>query len=102
MQVSQQILDLLVAQDLSEAGHLAAARDNNLSHSVVIGGQTALPQILVLEHVLESGALLAFRRIGFVATITAGIIDSPASRLLLIQAKFGIALAPLYVTGDKR
>jgi hypothetical protein len=39
--VGQQILDLLLVEGLSEAGHLAAAELDDFAYALVVGGQAA-------------------------------------------------------------
>src|SRR5215469_9988249 len=97
MQIDEQILNLWIAQLPPKRGHLAAAEANDLAYALVIGGQSTLRQVLFLENALQAGPSLSTGGIGLVALITISVVHFAPRRLLLVETKFSIRLAPLDV-----
>ena len=95
MQINEQILQFLCVQLLAIPGHFVAPEANDIADPVVIGGQAAQRKIFMLEHSLESGALLAAGGIRLMAAGTLGIKDLAARGLLRIQPKLRIGFTPL-------
>jgi hypothetical protein len=94
MEVRQELLNLALCQNVAETRHLGLAHLDNVDHAVV-AGLDAAGKLLFLKDVVEAGTLDLSRGIGFVAADAVLIVDAAASRLLLVQAEFGVRLAPL-------
>ncbi len=97
MQISQQIIDLLITEHVAESLHLVAAHANDVFDSVVIGRHTTGRKIVSLKQPSQAGPLAFARGIGRVAAITIFVVNVPPCRLSRRQSKFGIALAALNV-----
>src|SRR5208283_2927859 len=95
VQISQQILDLLVGHDLVETLHFCPAKLDDIDHALVIRGQSAQRKILMFENSLQAGAFLAMRRIGLMAAVAIVVVESSAGGLLRVEAEFGVGLAAL-------
>lgn len=102
MQIRQQIFDLLLIQSWSEGGHFVPSHHNNFGHAIVIRWQSAVFQILFLEHVLQTWSVAALRRICIVTTIAITVVNPAPRRLLRIQSEFSVAFAALYIASSKK
>lgn len=96
MQVRQYIVDLLIAQHISEAIHFVPSHANNVSCAVVIRRHAAGREVLTLEHALQTRPLAFAGRIRRMAAIAVLVINVPAGRLLRRESKFGVAAPPLH------
>src|SRR4029077_211396 len=81
---------------------VGAAVTNNVSDALVIGGQSGLRKILMLENALQSRPLSPFRRIGPVTAVAIVVIDLPSGSLLGVQAKLSVGLATLHIATRKK
>jgi hypothetical protein len=52
VQVGEQIINLLLCEYLVEAVHFVPADANDVAHTLVVGGHSALGQVLLLEQAL--------------------------------------------------
>ena len=97
VQISQQIVDLLLTEDLGVGGHFVPPHANDVGDPIVIGGHSAHRQVLPLEHAFHAGSLPSTRRVRRMAPVAIVVIDPAPRDLLRIESKFRIALAPLHV-----
>jgi hypothetical protein len=102
VQIRQQVVDLLLAEDLGVARHFVAAETNDVGDPVIIGGHPAHRQILPLEHAFHAGPLPSSRRVRRMATVAIAVINLAPRGLLRIESEFGVALAALHVTASER
>jgi hypothetical protein len=102
MQIRQQVVDLLLAEDLGVAGHFVAAETNDVGDAVVVGGHPAHWQIFSLEDAFHAGALPSSRRVGRVAAVAIVVVDPAAGDLLRTESEFGVALAAFDLAASER
>src|SRR5215471_2035812 len=102
MQISEQVLQVLLAEFLIEAGHLISPKPDDVADTLIVRRQAAQREIFVLVHAFESRAFFPTGRIRLVATIALGIVDPAARRLLGAEPKFGVRLAPRDVARKKK
>jgi hypothetical protein len=50
VQVGEQIINLLLCEYLFEAVHFVPAESNDVPYALVVGGDSALGQVLLFEH----------------------------------------------------
>src|SRR5579864_1802955 len=101
MQICQQILQVLRAQFLAEAGHLTAPQTNDIADPLIGGRQPTQRKIFALIHAFQTGALLASRGIRLVAAATLRIVNLSPGRLLRVQPELRIGFAPFHIAGDQ-
>ncbi len=108
MHVGEQVLYLLLIENLAIGGHLAAPEANDLSDTLIVGGESALGQVLLLEDAFQPRPLLSMARVGFVALVAVAVVDAPTGCLLWIESKlcvglahFGVATEPQREQGDE-
>src|SRR5882672_204929 len=99
MEVGQKVLDLRLGHDLTKPWHHIATCKNHIADALVVGGHSALRQILSFENALEAAAFLVARGIGFMAAVAMLIVEPAPGGLLWSQSKLGVALAALHVAG---
>lgn len=102
MQVGEQVLNLLVGHHLAESLHFAAAVLDDLTDALVIGGQSAQRQVLLLENTFERRTFLAARGVRLMAAIAVFVVKFPAGGLLRIEPEFRIRLAPFDLASQRR
>ena len=102
MQVRQQIVNLLLVEGLSVAGHFVAAEANHVADAIIIRRHAAHRQILSAEHTFHAGTLPATRRVWRMAAVAIVVVDFAPGDLLRIQSEFGVALAALHVTAGQQ
>ena len=98
VQISQQVVDLFVGQDVAEAFHLVASNSNDFADSDIIRGHPARAQVRLPEHALQAGTLASSRRVRRVTTVAVLIVNMATVRLLSIKPQFGVAFASLHFT----
>lgn len=84
MQVGDYIVHLLRCENISETLHLVSAENDDVSDSIVVRWHAAHTQILLLEHLLETGSLAPAGRIGRMATGAILVVNVAAVGLLWI------------------
>ena len=82
MQVSQQILYLLVREDIPKATHFAAAQPDDFADPFIVRGQSAFRKKRLFENPFEAGPLFIAGGVRLMATVTIIIVKTTASRLL--------------------
>ena len=98
MQISQQVVDLSVGENIAKAFHLVASHANDFADSYIIRGHPARAQVRLPEHALQTGTLASSRRVRRVATVAVLIVDMATVRLLSVKPQFGVAFAALHFT----
>ena len=98
VQVSQQLLNILLVKRLAIPRHLFATEPNNVDHPFVIGGEPAYRKIRLLENALQAGTFFSARGVRFVAAITMRIVNLAPRGLLRIEPKFPVRLAAFDIT----
>ena len=98
MHIRQQIIEILLAQRLTIAGHFLASQPNDVAHPLIVRRQPADGKIFVPENSLQPRSFLAASRVRLMAAVAVIVVDFAPNRLLRVQAKLGIRLAPLDVT----
>src|SRR5579864_5245049 len=101
MQICQQILQVLRAEFLAEAGHLTAPQTNDIADPLIGGRQPTQRKVFALIHAFQTGALLASRGIRLVAAATLCIVNLPPRRLLRVQSEFGVGFPSLHIAGNQ-
>jgi hypothetical protein len=86
MQVRQQIVNLLLAENLGVTGHLVASKTNDVGDPIVIRGHSAHRQVLAAEHPLHAGTLPPPRRVWRMAAVAIAVINSAPRDLLRSSA----------------
>ena len=81
MQVGDHIVHLLGRENISEPLHLVSAQNDDVSDSIVVGRHAAHTQILLLEHLFETGSLAPARRIRRMTTIAILVVNVAAAGL---------------------
>src|SRR5216684_7761054 len=105
VQIRKQIFNLLLRHNLAETFHFCPSVLHDVSHALVVCGQSALGQVLPLEDAFQTRAFFAAGRVRFMATVAIVVIDFSARGLLRVEAEFGIGLAALDIAaseGDQR
>ncbi len=102
MQISQQVLHLLLREHLAESRHGIAPVDHNFTHAFIRGRQTAFVQVGMLEHSLQARAFFAAGGVRLMAAVAIMVIKLASGGLLRTQPKFGIALAQLRVASGEK
>src|SRR5271170_4547674 len=102
VQVCQQVLNLLLRHDLAETFHLGPAVLDDVCNTLIVRGESANRQILLLENALQSRAFLATRRIGLMTAVAIVVVEFSARGLLRIESEFGIGFAALDITANQR
>jgi hypothetical protein len=100
MHIRQQVLYLLLIQRLSEPRHLAATEANDLSNTLVVGGNSTLRKKGLLEDTFQPRSLLSAGRVGFVTLIAVAVIHATSGALLRIQSQLGVRLPDFGVTAQ--
>ena len=101
MQVSHQIVELVLTQSFSHRRHHVATPDDGLLDKSIVGreptGQELLP-----EKVTQAGTLVGGRWVGAVAGGAIAFEDAPAAQLLGVEAQFGIRSRSRVATASDR
>src|SRR6266404_2137587 len=102
VQISKQVLNLLVRHNLAKAFHFGSSILDDVSHTLVICGQSALGQVLVFEDTFQTRALLAVRRVRFMAAVAIVVVEFSAGGLLRVEAEFGVGPATFDIAARER
>lgn len=102
MKVGNQVLDLLVGHYLPESFHLGPSVFHDIGDTLVVGGQSAQRQVLILENAFQSWTFLSMTGIGLVAAVAIVIVEFASSRLLRVETEFGVRFSPLNITACER
>jgi hypothetical protein len=103
MQIRQQIVNLLRAEDLGEARHLVAPQTHDVRDPIVICRHPAHWKILPLENAFHAGTLTPPRRVRRMAPVAIIVVNPAPGDLLRIESEFGVTLAALDIAaGQKR
>ena len=102
MQICQQVLHLLLREHLPKARHGIAPVDDNFTHALICGRQTAFTQKRMLEHSLQARAFFPAGRVRLMAAVAIMVVKLASGGLLRIQPKFGIALAQLRIASGEK
>jgi hypothetical protein len=102
VQVSQQVIDLFLAQYLSEALHIVAAHADDVAYPVIVGWHSAYCQVLALEDSFQAWPFTILGRVGGVAALAILVEDVPPGNLLRVESQLGVTLAALDFASRQR
>jgi len=102
VQISKQILNILLAQFLSIARHFISPHADDVADPIIVCGQAAQRQIFILENALEPGSFLPARGIRLMAATAFGVVYLSSRRLLRIESQLGIGLAAFHIAACGR
>src|SRR5215471_11112308 len=100
--IRKQILHLLIAQNLAEAFHFAAAMQDDVSHAFVVDGKAADHHVLAPVDPFQARAFLAARGVGLVAAVAVVVINLATRALLGVQTEFSVGFATLDVASGNK
>lgn len=101
MQVSEQIVDLLLIKNLPVCWHFVSAHFDDIGYAIIVRGHSAHGQILLLENALHTWPLPSTRGVGSVTAVAVIVIDTASGGLLRIEPKFRVTLAALHIARRK-
>jgi uncharacterized protein YeaO (DUF488 family) len=98
VQVSHQVVKLLLRELVLERRHLGTPDQDNIGNTGVVGGNAVL-HVGMLEQAAQARCFEVMLAVGVVTLSATSIIDTPTLRLLRRQAQFSVGLAGFGITG---
>jgi len=96
VQVSEQIIDLLLRENLAEALHLITSVKNDVGGAGIVRRHSTHSKVLPLKNTFEARPLALAGRVRGVAAVAILVVDVAPGNLLRVEAQLCVALSAFH------